>query len=106
MSATIDYYENNLGAEPAIIAFWTFLNLGFPSEEAETMKEKDIIPYINTMPGHEKWPKSYSPNDFVRSRYDWYIKKLAEDALAFGEKYRGFFFTTMVEFNASWWVWS
>jgi Glycosyl hydrolase family 26 len=106
ISATINHYGNNLGAKPAIIAFWTFLDLGFPSEEAETMKKNGIIPYVSIMPGHEKWHRSYSPNDIVRGRCDWYIKKLAESALALGEKHGGFFLTTMVEFNASWWIWS
>jgi len=91
ISATIDHYGNHLGANPAIIAFWTFLDLGFPAKEAGTIKEYGIIPYINIMPGHEKWHRSYSPNDVVQGRCDGYLKKLAEDALAFGEKHGGFF---------------
>jgi hypothetical protein len=106
ISTTINHYGNNLGAKPAIIAFWTFLDLGFPLKEAETLKQNGIIPYINIMPGHEKWPTGYSPRDVVQGRCDWHIRKLAEDALAFGEKHGGFFFTTIVEFNASWWQWS
>jgi hypothetical protein len=106
ISTTIDHYRNALGAYPATLAFWTFLSLGFPMTEAETMSEQGIVPYINIMPGHEKWELSFGPDDVANGKSDRYIKKLAMDAVRFGKQHGNFFFTTMVEFNASWWPWS
>jgi hypothetical protein len=106
ISTSIDHYRNALGAYPATLAFWTFLSLGFPMTEAETMSEKGIVPYINIMLGHEKWEPSSGPDDVANGKCDKYIKRLATDAVRFGEKHGSFFFTTMVELNASWWPWS
>jgi hypothetical protein len=106
VSTTIDHYRNAFGANPAIIAFWSFLSLGFPVAEAKTMKENGIMPYISIMPGREKWRPSFDPDDIVQGKCDSYIKRLATDAALFGEEQGGFFFTTMVEPNADWWPWS
>jgi hypothetical protein len=106
IATTIDHYRNALGANPAIITFWSFLSLGFPVTEAKTMRQSGVVPFINIMPGYESWEQSFGPEDVVRGKCDRYIKKLAADAAGFGEKHGSFFFTTMVEFNASWWFWS
>ena len=106
ISTTIHHYRNALGANPAILAFWSFLSLGFPLTEAKTIRKNGILPYVNIMPGHEGWRPSFGPDDVVQGRCDRYIKRLATDAAGFGEKHGSFFFTTMVEFNAGWWPWS
>ncbi|HVO67827.1 MAG TPA: glycosyl hydrolase [Syntrophales bacterium] len=106
VSTTIDHYRDAFGVNPAIIAFWSFLSLGFPMEEARAIAENGIIPYISIMPGRERWRPSFKPDDVVNGSCDNYIKKLAADAAGFGERHGGFFFTTMVEPNADWWSWS
>jgi hypothetical protein len=106
VSTTIDHYGNALGANPAIIAYWTFLSLGFPTQDAKALAQKGIVPYISIMPGRERWSQSFDTNDLVNGRCDSLIKKIAIDAVGFGEKHGGFFFTTMVEPNTDWWPWS
>jgi hypothetical protein len=103
---SIKHYRNAFDANPAMLAYWTFLSLGFPTEEARTLKENGVIPYINIMTGHYKWKTSFDPDDVVQGRCNNLIKALAEGALEFGEKHGSFFFTTMVEANAVWWYWS
>jgi hypothetical protein len=106
ISTTINHYGDALGANPAILAFWSFLSLGFPVTEAKTIRENGIVPYISIMPGHEGWRTSFGPDDVVQGRCDSYIKRLATNAAGFGDKHGSFFFTTMVEPNADWWPWS
>ena len=106
ISDTINHYRNAFGANPAILAFWTFLSLGFPLIEAQTLREKGVLPYVSIMTGHGKWKSSFDPDDVVQGRCDDSIKRLATDAAEFGAKHGGFFFTTMVESNAVWWHWS
>jgi hypothetical protein len=106
VSTTIDHYRDAFGVNPAILAFWSFLSIGFPVEEARTISENGIIPYISIMTGRERWRPSFDPDDVVNGRCDSHIKRLAMDAAGFGEKHGGFFFTTMVEPNANWWPWS
>ncbi len=106
VSTTIDHYRDAFGVNPSILAFWSFLSMGFPVEEARTISENGIIPYISIMPGRERWRPSFNPDDVVNGRCDSYIKRLAADAARFGEKHGGFFFTTLVEPNADWWSWS
>lgn len=106
ISTPIDHYRSALGRNPAILAFWSFLSLGFPAIEAMTMKENGVVPYINIMPGHERWTQSFSPGYIAQGWGDWYIKELAKEAVKYGKQHGGFFFTTMVEFNAAWWYWS
>jgi hypothetical protein len=105
-SSSISYYRKAFEATPAILAFWSFLGLGFPVAEARTIKKKGMMPYINIMPGRGNWRPSYSPDDIVQGRGDRAIKTLAAEASEFGEKNGGFFFTTMVEANTDWWEWS
>jgi hypothetical protein len=106
VSKSIRHYGDALSANPAILAYWTFLDMGFPAEEARTLKENGVIPYINIMTGHYKWKTSFDPDAVVQGRCNNLIKALAEGALEFGEKHGSFFFTTMVEANAVWWYWS
>jgi hypothetical protein len=106
ISDTINHYRNAFGANPAILAFWTFLSIGFPMTEAQTLKENGVLPYINIMTGHNKWRSSFDPDDVVQGRCDNFIARLAADAAEFGAKHGCFFFTTMVESNAVWWYWS
>jgi hypothetical protein len=106
ISDTINHYRNAFDANPAILAFWTFLSLGFPLIEAQTLKEKGVLPYVSIMTGHDKWRLSFDPDDVVQGRCDDSIARLAVDAAGFGNKHGGFFFTTMVEPNADWWYWS
>jgi hypothetical protein len=105
ISTTINHYRNALDANPAILAFWSFLSLGFPVTEAKTIRENGIVPYVSIMPGHEAWRPSFDPDDVVHGRCDRYIKRLATDASGFGERHGSFFFTTMVEPNGSVWLW-
>jgi hypothetical protein len=106
ISSSINHYGNAFGVNPAILAYWTFLSLGFPAQEARTIKENGVIPYIGMMTGHYKWKTSFDPDDVVQGRCDNLIKLFADDAVEFGTKYGSFFFTTMVESNAVWWYWS
>lgn len=103
---TINHYRKALGANPAILALWCFLSMGFPVTEAKTIRKNGIVPYVSIMPGQGRWRESFDPDDVVRGRCDSYIKRLATDAAGFGEKHGSFFFTTMVESNADWWEWS
>ncbi len=105
-SNAIRHYRKAFDANPAILAFCSFLSLGFPKAEAKAIKESGMIPYINIMPGRGNWRPSFSPDDIVQGRCDGPVKKLAADAAGFGEKHGSFFFTTMVEANADWWEWS
>jgi hypothetical protein len=109
VSATIEHYREALGAKPAILAVLSLLDRGFPTAEATAMKKGGITPYINIAPALE--PRVHmdlntSPADIVRGRADRNIRRLAADALDFGRTHGGFFFTTLVEFNAKWWLWS
>jgi len=106
ISDTINHYRNAFDAKPAMLAFWTFLSLGFPMTEAQTLRENGILPYVSIMTGHDKWKSSFDPDDVVQGRCDTSITRLAAGATAYGAKHGGFFFTTMVESNAIWWYWS
>jgi hypothetical protein len=105
----IEHYREALGAKPSILAVWSLLDRGFPTAEAVVMKKAGITPYINIAPALE--PRVHpnlnaSPADIVRGRVDRNIRGLAADALDFGRKFGSYFFTTLVEFNAKWWLWS
>jgi len=105
ISTVINHYKHALGTNPSIIAYWSFLSLGFPMTEAETISKNGVFPYISIMPGHERWQNSFSTDDIVQGRCDRYIKRLAASALDFGTEYGSFFFTTMIEPNGSVWPW-
>lgn len=105
-STSINHYKNALGAKPSILVSFDFLDLGFPTTEAKTIKNNGIVPYISILPGWEEWRLSFGPDDVVQGRADSYIKRLATNAVKFGVKHGSFFFTTMIEPNAAWWYWS
>lgn len=102
----INYYKDTLGARPSILVWFDFLDSGFPMTEADTIKKNGIMPYITILPGWERRRLSFDPDDIVQGRGDRYIKRLAKDAVQFGEKHGVFFFTTMIEPNVDWWYWS
>ena len=109
VETTIEHYRKSLGAKPSILALWSLLDQGFPSEEAAIIRKAGIIPYINIAPaleGRVHLNRNATPEDIVRGRADQNIARLADDALAFGRRHGSFFFTSLVEFNAKWWIWS
>lgn len=107
--ATIEHYREALGAKPSILAVLSLLDRGFPTAEAVLMKKAGITPYINIAPALEHRVHlnlNANPADIVHGRADRNIRRLAEDALDFGRKHGSYFFTTLVESNAKWWLWS
>jgi len=108
-SRSIDHYERSLAAKPSLFALWALLSEGFPMIEATTITGKGVVPYVNIYPGLDiqKGRKIiFGPDEIVKGGCDAYIKRVAKDAVRFGEKHGSFFFATMVEFNAEWWPWS
>lgn len=108
-SISLDHYNNTLAAKPSVYALWELLSEGFPMVEVRTIKEYGVVPYIIIYPGLSVQGGSkviFDTNDIVKGRGDSYIKRLAKDAVRFGEKHGSFFFATMVESNAKWWPWS
>jgi hypothetical protein len=109
VAETIEHYLKALDAKPFILAVLSLLDRGFPAAEAVKMKKAGITPYINIAPaleGRVHLNLNATPADIVHGRVDRNIRKLAVDALNFGRQYGSFFFTTLVEFNAKWWLWS
>ena len=109
VTETIEHYLKALDAKPFVLAVWSLLDRGFPAAEAMKMKKAGITPYINIAPaleGRVHLNLNATPADIVHGRVDRNIRRLALDALDFGRQYGSFFFTTLVEFNAKWWLWS
>jgi hypothetical protein len=109
VAATIEHYRVALGATPSILAVLSLLDRGFPTSEAVAMKKAGITPYINIALALEHrvyLNLNVSPAEIVHGRADRNIRQLAVDALDFGRKHGSYFFTTLVESNAKWWLWS
>jgi hypothetical protein len=108
-SLSLDHYISAFGIKPSLYALWQLLSEGFPMVEARIIKDYGVVPYLNIYPGvsaQQRWKPIYDPNDIVKGRCDSYLKRIAKDALLFGEKHGGFFIAAIVEFNAEWWPWS
>jgi hypothetical protein len=102
----IDYYEKQVGQKPAIICLEQLFGLwgDFPMEDAVAAAVKSVITVIYASTGTSKL------EDITNGKYDSGIRRFADCASEFGEKYGGFFFTPMWEMNIdkkySAWPWS
>ena len=108
ITKNIQLYEQAFGAKPAIyvISDTPRLYLDFPEREAEAVASNSVIPYINAAPGSVMLAKlRFGLDDILSGKRDTHLKKFAEGAKKFGERFGGFFMTTMVESNADWNYW-
>jgi hypothetical protein len=102
------YYREEFNQNPKILGLIDTPKLfrPFPSTEASIVSTHGMIPYINMLPCHYNRPKiGFSLESIVSGKQDKYLKLLAEGATKFGEKYNGFFLTTMEENNGNWYYW-
>ncbi len=107
-----DYYEKHLGRNPSIIVLmgpWSFL-ADFREESVSLYREKGMIPYVfaktfKDEPRTAKIEAKLDLRDIVNGKNDDLVEKFAINLTKYGDRYGGFFITTMEESNADWYYW-
>jgi hypothetical protein len=106
----VEHYQKALGQIPhnLMIMETVWLWYTFPTWEAEILAKKGVTPFLMAQVGSEIPISPYMNLDLreiIKGTYDSYIKDFAEGARQFGEKYGGFFISTMQEMNGFWMPW-
>jgi len=89
----IDSYEEKLGKRPSIVWLrYGFVSWKYVFEQSEEIARRKVIPFLVI-------DAPYNFKNIVSGDSDNVIRKFADEAIKFGEKYGGFFITTMWEMN-------
>ena len=95
ISRVIDSYEQQWGKKPAVFAHMERVSIWgyFPMDRCVESAKKGVIPLV--------YPtiEPIALKEIYENRLDHVLKKFADGATKFGEKYGGFFFTPMYEMN-------
>jgi len=104
----INYYEQTLGRKAGIFVLIDTprLFLNFPTLQAAELKTQGIIPYLNFV---SLWPHKpalrMELDDIAKGKHNDKLTLLAQGAANFGEKYGGYFVTTLHEMNGPFHYW-
>jgi hypothetical protein len=111
LTAYIDYCEEHLGRLPytGVLYEGSSLARNFPVMASELFYKRGMKLYIVAKTfkdiGPMKQEFQFELKDIVSGRHDKLLGNYAEGAVQAGEKYGGFFITTMEESNGNWYYW-
>ncbi len=102
-SMPIKWFEENIGIRPASLIMYPHINIfgEFPMADAVDAAKLGVIPYLlaEINPDHTKVNSGKKLTEIIDGVYDRGVNDFAKGAVEFGEKYGGFFITTMREAN-------